>query len=348
MRPSFRLAARSSAAMQLAGFVRGSKEIPGVEPVAIAQLDWRHSQLASYAGYGDDRRDLDALALLVELQRQTWGMAAEDLAPVNLLAVIPDTGGAILVAYDRRYGFNADGWLGFVFGLGSRDGLLISHMLGVRPDVRGAAGIGWALKLAQAEAAVATGHHAMRWTFDPMRGGNARLNIYKLGAVVDEMTIDKYGILTTALYGNVPSDRFIAHWDFHSPVVRARNEAAASRSAAGLTLAEALAMPVLSMNSVDRLAGDRPTHLAYEIPGDVDALMQSDPRRSIEWRSETRTLLSKFITTNRAIRNGDALDPNSIEVQTHAGDYVIDGFASGIYASGHRRGPYVLTRKDSR
>lgn len=325
---------------------RWTKTIADLGPIAISPLDWRHSQLPSYAGFGDDRRELDTLAFLVELQRLTWGMAPEDLAPVNLLAVIPDTGGAILVAYDLRRGFNADGWLGFVFGLGARDGVLVSHMLGVRPDVRGAAGIGWALKLAQAEAARKTGHHAMHWTFDPMRGGNARLNIYKLGAVVDEMTIDKYGILTTALYGDVPSDRFIAHWDFNSPVVLARNRAAADRRAAGTTLEEALTLPLLSAGTIDLIERSQPSRIAYEIPGDIDALMRDHPQRAIVWRAEARALLSRCLTTNRAVVCRDGSDTGAIRVESTPGRYRIDGFASGIDPTGARRGLYVLTRKD--
>lgn len=322
---------------------RWIKTIEGIGPVAIARLDWRHSQLPSFTGYGDDRRDLDALALLVELQRQTWGMAAEDLAPVNLLAVIPDTGGAILVAYDLRLGFNADGWLGFVFGLGARSGVLVSHMLGVRPDVRGAAGIGWALKLAQAHEALKTGHRAMNWTFDLMRGGNARLNIEKLGAVVEQMTIDKYGVLATSLYGDVPSDRFIAHWDLAPPCAIARALRAAERSQVGTALTDALELPDLTAETREELARSRPDRLAYEIPGDVDALMRDDPHRAIAWRAEARDLLPAFVTTNRA--RVDGTDPASISVETTPGDYLIDGFASGFDARGRRRSFYVLTRK---
>jgi predicted GNAT superfamily acetyltransferase len=180
-----------------------------------------------------------------------------------------------------------------------------------------------------------------------MRGGNARLNIYKLGAVVDEMTIDKYGVLTTALYGEVPSDRFIAHWDFNSPVALARNRAAADRSAAGTTLEEALALPMLSSKSVDQIACSGPKQIAYEIPGDVDALMRENPQRAIAWRAEARAVLSRFLTTNRAVARRRGSDPAGIEIETGTGQYRIDGFASGIDAIGARRGLYVLTRKDA-
>jgi chorismate synthase len=322
---------------------RWTKEIAGIGLVAIEQLDWRHSQAASYAGYREDRRDLDALAFLVELQRHTWGMSPEDLVPVNVLAVVADTGGAIFVAYDPRLGFNADGWLGFIFGLGARNGELVSHMLGVRPEARGAAGLGWALKLAQADAARQSGHHAMNWTFDPMRGGNARLNLEKLGAVIEEMTIDKYGVLTTELYGAVPSDRVIAHWDLESNFAIQKVQAA-GRGEASSRLQDALALPVLTVESVNNLIATKPPRIAYEIPGDIDDLMRVDARRAVTWRSETRALLSRLVTTNRAVPIDGDLNPTAIAIETTQGDYVIDGFASGAAESG-RRSFYLLTRK---
>lgn len=324
------------------------KEIPGVGHVAIAPLDWRHAHLPAFIGRDDRSRTLDALGFLVELQRQTWGMVPEDLTPANLLAVIPDTGGAVLVAYDRRTGFNADGWLGFVFGLGARSSELVSHMLGVRPDLRGAAGIGWALKLAQAHAAATTGHTAMNWTFDPMRAGNARLNIAKLGAVVEELTIDKYGVLATALYGDVPSDRFIAHWEFQSPAVVALNESVARGEIAGPSIRDALALPALTTETAERLAADRPRRIAYEIPSDVDLLMQTDPRRAVAWRSDARTLLSAFLTTNCAVADRRDVGPTSVAIASRPGDYVIDCFVTGLDESGARRAFYLLTRKDAR
>jgi hypothetical protein len=93
---------------------------------------------------------------------------------------------------------------------------------------------------------------------------------------------------------------------------------------------------------------DRPRRIAYEIPGDVDALMRANPQQAIAWRTEARAALSRVLTTNRAERPCSSVDPASIRVTRTEGAYRIDGFASGIDASGARRGLYVLTRKDAR
>ena len=112
----------------------------------------------------------------------------------------------------------------FAIAAGSRSGTLVSHMLGVREEQRGTRDLGWHLKLLQGYEALRAGHRSAVWTFDPMRGANARLNLEKLGATVRELTLDKYGVLRSDLYGNVPSDRFTAYWDLVSATTHGRIE----------------------------------------------------------------------------------------------------------------------------
>ena len=105
---------------------------------------------------------IDALSLVVRLQDHVWGMPPEELVPVNILAILPDTGGSVLVAYREELGFNADGWLGFAIAAGGRSGTLVSHMLGVRDEQRGTRDLGWHLKLLQGYEALRAGHRSAR------------------------------------------------------------------------------------------------------------------------------------------------------------------------------------------
>src|SRR5918994_1825885 len=168
------------------------KTIPGLGDVVFAPLGWQHAQCASYdfLELEGAREPLDVLRFLVRLQARVWGMPPEELVPVNILAILPDTGGSVLVAYREELGFNADGWLGFAIAAGGRSGTLVSHMLGVREEQRGSRDLGWHLKLLQGYEALRAGHRSAVWTFDPMRGAHARLNIEKLGATVRELTPD--------------------------------------------------------------------------------------------------------------------------------------------------------------
>ena len=189
----------------------------------------------------------------------------------------------------KTLGFNADGWLGFVIAAGGRSGTLVSHMLGVREEQRGTRDLGWHLKLLQGYEALRAGHRSAVWTFDPMRGANARLNLEKLGATVRELTLDKYGVLHSDLYGDVPSDRFTAFWDLVSATTHGRIEdvrtgrylgpdPGAVRDHAGDHPANAWRTRPLRAPRV-RATGSPPTSTS---------LMTVDAERANRWRSEMR------------------------------------------------------------
>ena len=111
---------------------------------------------------------------------------------------------------------------------GLRHGRVVqwSHMLGVTPAARGQA-LGLRLKLAQRERALARGIDLIEWTYDPLLVGNARLNVHRLGCVVEAYLDDVYGPSTSLLHGGLPTDRFIASWHVASPHVARRVEAGA-------------------------------------------------------------------------------------------------------------------------
>src|SRR5215207_5441990 len=278
------------------------KSIPGLGDVVFAPLGWQHAQCASYDFLEVDgaREPLDALRFLVRLQARVWGMPPEELVPVNILAILADTGGSVLVAYREELGFNADGWLGFAIAAGGRSGTLVSHMLGVREEQRGTRDLGWHLKLLQGYEALRTGHRFGVWTFDPMRGANARLNLEKLGASVRELTLDKYGVLRSDLYGNVPSDRFTANWDLVSAGTHRRLEDVRTGRYLGSDPEKVRALPEISPGNAEQLVRSAPAAARYRIPADIDDLMVADAQRANIWRSEMRTALSPFITIKSA------------------------------------------------
>ena len=119
--------------------------------------------------------------------------------------------------------------VGCVFSVpGVRHGRVVqwSHLLAVAPAARGRA-LGLRLKLAQRERALARGIDLIEWTCDPLLAGNARLNVRRLGCVVEAYLDDVYGPSTSPLHRGVPTDRFIASWHIGSPHVARRVEAGA-------------------------------------------------------------------------------------------------------------------------
>lgn len=315
-------------------------ELDGLGPVAVAALGWRHAQLDVGGPV-----PFDALELVVELQRQTWGMTPEELVPANVLAVLADCGGSVLVAYQRDTGFTVAGWLGFAISLGSCTGTLLSHMLGVRPDARGRHDIGWYLKVLQGYQALRRGYHAASWTFDPMRGANARLNLEKLGGVVKEFTVDKYGTLRSSLYGDVPSDRVTADWDLLSPATARRLHLIAAGQYQPATLAAIRDLPVATGAALPALLRDQPPRIVYAIPGDIDHLMRDEPAAAIAWRREMRQVLTSLLTTASArLSEQAAADPTQVRIAIDPGAYVITGIATGLDDSGQRQSWYLFDR----
>ena len=325
------------------------KTFPGLGEVIFAPLGWQHAQCPSYDLVDGARTSLDALRLLVCLQARVWGMPPEELVPVNILAILPDTGGSVIVAYREEQGFNADGWLGFVIAAGGRSGTLVSHMLGVREDQRGTRDLGWHLKLLQGYEALRAGHRSAVWTFDPMRGANARLNLEKLGATVRELTLDKYGVLRSDLYGNVPSDRFTTYWDLVSATTHGRIEDVRTGRYQGPDPELVRNLPEITEENAEQLAKSAPPAARYRIPADIDDLIAADDRRANLWRAEMRAALSPFMTIKKARTPRNTTDaPVEIGVDLRPGNYDVVSFATDTPSQGDRENWYILRRRGGR
>jgi chorismate synthase len=325
------------------------KAFAGLGEVVFAPLGWQHARCSSYDIVDGERAPLDALSLVVRLQARVWGMPPEDLVPVNMLAILADTGGSVIVAYREAIGFNADGWLGFVIGAGSRTGAFVSHMLGVREEQRGTRDLGWHLKLLQGYEALRAGHRSAVWTFDPMRGANARLNLEKLGGTVRELTLDKYGVLRSELYGDVPSDRFTVHWDLVSAATHGRLDDVRTGRYGGPAPDEVRSLPEITADNAASLARSAAPAARYRIPGDIDDLMALDARRANAWRTEMRAALSPFLTVKAARIEGVPPDsPISIGIDVKPGAYDVVAFATEVQAPHDRENWYVLRRRGGR
>ncbi len=161
---------------------------------------------------------LDELAECVQLQRDVFALPEVELSPVRHLIVTKNAGGFTLGAYD------GDRLIGFglsvpAFMRGER--AFYSHMTAVHADYQ-SHGIGGKLKWAQRDRALAEGVRYIKWTFEPVKARNAYFNLEKLGATINEIQEDFYGIdYTTALGGKIglASDRLFAEWHLESPKV---------------------------------------------------------------------------------------------------------------------------------
>jgi predicted GNAT superfamily acetyltransferase len=162
---------------------------------------------------------LEELAACVELQIDVWGYGDRDVVPRRVFIVSQKIGGQVIGAFDTAQpNVSLEGepgsMVGFAMALPGISGgrpYLHSHMLAVNPDYRNQ-GIGRRLKLFQRDEALARGIGRMEWTFDPLEIKNSFLNIAKLGAVVRRYAPNFYGVTSSRLHGQVPTDRLYAEW----------------------------------------------------------------------------------------------------------------------------------------
>ena len=96
-------------------------------------------------------------------------------------------------------------------------------MLAVRPEYRNS-NLGYRLKLAQRERALASGLTRMTWTFDPLQSLNAHFNFAKLGVVSDRYEVNFYGEETSSFLHRTGTDRLWVSWPLDSFRVTRRVE----------------------------------------------------------------------------------------------------------------------------
>jgi predicted GNAT superfamily acetyltransferase len=233
--------------------------------------------------------DFDAC---VALQRLTWGEDFAEIVPPSLLKVVTRIGGVLVGAFDDRGTL-----VGFVFGLtGIESGEVVhwSHMLAVAPGLQNR-GIGRRLKEHQRGEAARTGARVMYWTFDPLVARNAQLNFNALGVRAVEYVENMYGASLRREHGGIGTDRLVVAWPVNDRELARRREEIAAVA----------------------LGGDAPGVSRVEIPGDIEALIETDIAEARAWRERTRHALRDALAAGKTVE-GFRIDP-----QTGRGSYFL-------------------------
>jgi predicted GNAT superfamily acetyltransferase len=204
--------------------------------------------------------DVAGLRAVEDLQVTVWGMPERDIVPLHHLLAASGAGGLVLGAFTPE-----ERLVGFCYGFaGVREGrtLFYSHMAGVLAEFRDSE-IGFRLKRAQREAAMAGGFEWMVWTYDPLQSGNAFFNLHKLGAESRRYYVNYYGEMRDELNRGGDSDRLEVDWWLRDPRVEA------------LMRGQTLTAPAGDVTRID-------------VPADITALRRRDPSASAGWRETTR------------------------------------------------------------
>jgi predicted GNAT superfamily acetyltransferase len=148
----------------------------------------------------------------VELYRDVLELRATDPAvSPRLLFALRRNGGSVIGAFDGQR------LVGFAYGFLGKDadtGELYHYSQAAVVDrqVQGR-GVGRALKLGQRAYVLDTGVTRMRWSYDPIRAGNAHFNLDVLGARARWFVRSLYGVDDMGRDLGQPSDRLIVEWN---------------------------------------------------------------------------------------------------------------------------------------
>jgi predicted GNAT superfamily acetyltransferase len=159
-----------------------------------------------------DLKTYEEMLRVHQLQREIWGFTTPDVGLYPpMLNTAANNGGVVLGAFDAQ----SDQMIAFLFGfLGRKPGgplKLCSQIMGVKQEWRGY-GVGEALKWAQRERVLAQDLPLITWTFDPLEGPNAHLNLHKLRSISRTYRRDIYGSQHGSLNAGLPTDRLLVEW----------------------------------------------------------------------------------------------------------------------------------------
>ncbi|MFQ5612080.1 MAG: GNAT family N-acetyltransferase [Anaerolineae bacterium] len=242
-------------------------------------------------------RTLSDLRRCHNIQRATWGYSDLMVIPYTQLLSTVHNGGVLLGAYVNNE------LIGFVYGyLGMASGklYLFSQRMGVLPDYQSQS-IGYRLKAAQREQMLRQGIDMIVWTYDPLEGKNATLNIEKLGAVVRTYARNIYGIVQNPLQMGLAMDRFLAEWPLMSDRVRERMRGYISRPDAEAWMSGEV-YPIANYASWEQdlprpMAADLELTddvLLVQVPSDLQAIKRTDLTVARGWRTMTRQIFEHY------------------------------------------------------
>lgn len=235
-----------------------------------------------------------------DVQRRAWSMDNDkDVVPMHVLLTAQKNGGLCAGAFDET-----NAMLGFVFGFPgiSSDGKLkhCSHMMGILPGSQ-RHNVGYRLKCFQRQYVQKQDIDLITWTYDPLEGQNATLNITKLGAIVHKYYHNLYGDTLGGLNRGLPTDRFEVEWWLNSPRVKAFVDTARERptlerfeSAGALpkltTTFEGTPRPVVHESWAEVIT--------IEVPFDFQSIKVASAELAREWRHVTALLFSQAFSNH--------------------------------------------------
>ncbi len=258
-----------------------------------------------------DIKEISELREVEQVQKDVWGIADREVFPALALVPMIELGAVLIGAFD------GDRLAGFVFGFPgfepprrgcpagdpgeSGQVILHSDMLAVRPDYR-SQGLGYKLKLAQRERALANGIDTITWTFDPLQSLNAHLNFDKLGVTANRYCVNYYGETTSFLH-RTGTDRLWVTWLLNSERVQDRIAGFSESETSALAGVPAIVRIVENEEPLlcppENLGRQS---LAIQIPDNINQRLKENPDQAIRWREVTRDAFARAMSAGLIVK----------------------------------------------
>jgi len=235
-----------------------------------------------------------------EAQKRAWEISDEGyLIPIATMVGANLHGGLVAGAFLPNGQAVA---MSFAF-LGRIEGrlCLYSQLTGVVPEHQ-SQGLGYRLKLFQAEFARSEAIERIVWAFDPLQAGNAHFNLTRLGAHASRYVENMYGERTDRLNAGVPTDRLIADWNLASTPPAPLSVDSLAQIPQLLELAETAGQGRAPIGIRPAAMLNHP-RVRLEIPIDITVLRRQNPALAETWRALVRQAFQlAFESSYRAVQ----------------------------------------------
>jgi predicted GNAT superfamily acetyltransferase len=244
-----------------------------------------------------------------EIQQELSPLNEVGIVPAYLMELVAENGGLLLGIYvgGKIVGFNFS-----LPAYNQKDGYyLFSDTSGLYSAYQKKS-LGFLLKQEQYRIALQRKIKKIVWTYDPLLGVNANLNVRKLGGIIRRYYIEAYNELPISTGVSIPADRFYLEWPIKSERVKKRVE---ELKIPQIKIRERLYFPqanktirilysltsggtkraLLFREIIDLELNLKSDAIAVEIPYDYREMRKELPFLARDWRLKTREIFSKYI-----------------------------------------------------
>ena len=235
-------------------------------------------------------KSYDEMLAVHKLQQEIWGLSDPTVGIYPpLMITAAKNGGVVLGAFDA----DSDKMVAFLFSFIGCEGngpyKLCSQTMGVLKEWR-RYGIAEALKRVQRQRAIAHGLPLITWTFDPLEGPNAHLNLHKLRAVSRHYWPDVYGSNFGTLNAGLPTDRLLVEWwvtgaRLDAPDLMEIGDAPSIFEVVGQGSERKIEVMHLNLDA---------DSLWLETPGDIHPIKVANMDVALDWRLKVRTAFETY------------------------------------------------------